>query len=146
MADINNERPLKNKSYKKRMQELDAFVMVMFSKDVTVVPRQSSWFASYPPPPPESLSAGVGAGAAARTNDSALLISQGADDPEPLPLRQSPIYTQDWIGLKSLDKRGALIFERESLHCIHPFPFRFPLATRDSQLAAERIHPDARTR
>ena len=27
-----------------------------------------------------------------------------------VPLRESPLYLQDWIGLKALDERGALHF------------------------------------
>lgn len=41
---------------------------------------------------------------------------QGAaqDKLEVLPLRQSEIYLEDLIGLKTLDKRGAIKMERES--------------------------------
>lgn len=40
---------------------------------------------------------------------------QGAaqDKLEVLPLRQSEIYLEDRIGLKALDKRGAIKMERE---------------------------------
>ena len=30
---------------------------------------------------------------------------------EVTPLRERAIYTEDWIGLKALDEKGALIFE-----------------------------------
>jgi palmitoyl-protein thioesterase len=30
---------------------------------------------------------------------------------EVVPLRQSPIYKEDWIGLKTLDKRGSLVLD-----------------------------------
>jgi palmitoyl-protein thioesterase len=66
----------------------------------TVEPRQSSWFASYP--------------VAEDDEDDG---SRKQNTTEVLPLRQSDIYKQDWVGLKSLDKRGALLLEL--CHGIH---------------------------
>jgi palmitoyl-protein thioesterase len=42
LADINNERQQKNKTYD--LSYLEKFVMVMFSEDTTVVPMESAWF------------------------------------------------------------------------------------------------------
>ncbi|UKZ56978.1 hypothetical protein TrVGV298_010827 [Trichoderma virens] len=44
LADINNERPVKNEQYKKNLASLSNFVMYMFEDDTTVVPKQTSWF------------------------------------------------------------------------------------------------------
>ncbi|KAL7807966.1 alpha/beta-hydrolase [Trichoderma aethiopicum] len=44
LADINNERPVKNEQYKKNIASLANFVMYMFEDDTTVVPKQTSWF------------------------------------------------------------------------------------------------------
>ncbi|KDN38646.1 alpha/beta-hydrolase [Tilletiaria anomala UBC 951] len=92
LADINNELQV-NQTYIKNLKSLDNFVMLMFDKDITVEPKRSSWFSSYP--------------VANGMNDSA------HKDPrnQPLPLRQSPIYLEDRLGLKKMDKRGALVFE-----------------------------------
>jgi len=65
----------------------------MFDKDITVEPKQSSWFASYPI---------ANASSSTLEHDPAL---------EPTPLRQSVVYTEDRLGLQSLDKRGGLLLE-----------------------------------
>lgn len=57
----------------------------------TVQPKQSSWFASYP----------------IATDGE----TRQSNETNVLPLRQSDIYLEDWIGLKSLDKRGALVMD-----------------------------------
>ncbi|MCO5592365.1 hypothetical protein L7F22_046367 [Adiantum nelumboides] len=95
LTDINNEKKEgRNATYKANLEKLDNFVMLMFDKDTTVEPKQSSWFATYPVPSEDK---------------------QGAaqDKLEVLPLRQSEIYLEDRIGLKALDKRGAIKMERE---------------------------------
>lgn len=45
LADINNERVLKNEAYRANIAALDNLVLYMFEDDTTVVPRQTSWFA-----------------------------------------------------------------------------------------------------
>ncbi|KFX90359.1 hypothetical protein O988_08246 [Pseudogymnoascus sp. VKM F-3808] len=45
LADINNERELKNEGYKENLKTLENFVMYLFDEDVTVVPKESAWFA-----------------------------------------------------------------------------------------------------
>ena len=92
IKDINNEGNQINTTYAKNLASLENFVMLMFDKDTTVEPRQSSWFASYP---------------IRNGTDS---LEQGDPD-EPTPLRQSSIYLDDRIGLRQLDRRGSLIME-----------------------------------
>ncbi|KAF1850746.1 palmitoyl-protein thioesterase 1 precursor [Cucurbitaria berberidis CBS 394.84] len=82
LADINNERVLKNVTYAKNLAELDNFVMYLFEDDTTVIPKESGWFAY--------------------TNST---------NGEVTGLRDRAIYKEDWIGLKKLDERGALHFE-----------------------------------
>ncbi|PWN49229.1 alpha/beta-hydrolase [Violaceomyces palustris] len=100
IKDINNEVEI-NKTYAENLLSLDNFVMIMFDKDITVEPKQSSWFASYP---------------IANETDS---IGQAKPSPtnEVVPLRQSSIYLEDRIGLKKLDERGSLVMEL--CHGIH---------------------------
>lgn len=82
LADINNERPHKNELYKKRLSSLEKFVMVLFKDDVTVIPKESGWFAS-----------------------------KNETSGEVTLLKDRKIYKEDWIGLKTLDKKGGLVFE-----------------------------------
>ncbi|PNY28260.1 Palmitoyl-protein thioesterase 1 [Tolypocladium capitatum] len=44
LADINNERAVKNEAYRRNIAALDNLVMYMFEDDTTVIPRQTSWF------------------------------------------------------------------------------------------------------
>ncbi|KAK9842522.1 hypothetical protein WJX81_004226 [Elliptochloris bilobata] len=47
LADINNERGAKNALYRENLVSLERLVLVRFSEDYTVVPRDSAWFAFY---------------------------------------------------------------------------------------------------
>ncbi|KAH7371393.1 palmitoyl-protein thioesterase 1 precursor [Pyrenochaeta sp. MPI-SDFR-AT-0127] len=82
LADINNERVLKNVTYAKNLAKLDNLVLYIFGDDTTVIPKESGWFAY--------------------TN-----ITSG----EVTDLRDRDIYKEDWIGLKQLDKKGGLHFK-----------------------------------
>ncbi|KAK8128602.1 palmitoyl-protein thioesterase [Apiospora sp. TS-2023a] len=67
LADINNERVLKNKTYAENLASLKNFVMYMFADDTTVMPKETAWF--------------------------------------------EELYSEDWIGLRELDRKGGLKFE-----------------------------------
>ena len=82
LADINNERAVKNKTYAKNLATLNKFVMYLFKDDATVIPKESGWFAEL--------------------NITSEKI---------VPLRNRTIYTEDWIGLKALDEKNGLVFE-----------------------------------
>jgi len=82
LADINNARETKNATYKENLASLNNFVMVKFENDTVVVPRESEWFEYYAP----------------------------GEDKNIVSLYQSPIYTEDWIGLKELDQNNRLTF------------------------------------
>ncbi|KAJ5063051.1 Alpha/Beta hydrolase protein [Bipolaris maydis] len=82
LADINNERPLKNPTYAENLAALDNFVMYVFEDDTTVIPKESGWFAY--------------------TN---------LTNNEVTELRDRDIYKEDWIGLKKLDQKGGLHFK-----------------------------------
>ncbi|KAK8091182.1 Palmitoyl-protein thioesterase 1 [Apiospora phragmitis] len=75
LADINNERLLKNKTYAENLAGLENFVMYMFDDDTTVMPKETAWFE------------------------------------ESTPLRARKLYSEDWIGLRELDRKGGLKFE-----------------------------------
>jgi palmitoyl-protein thioesterase len=82
LADINNERPLKNQTYKKNLSSLNKFVMFLFQDDKTVIPKETGWFAEV------------------NTTSEHVTL-----------LKDRPIYKEDWLGLRTLDERGGLIFE-----------------------------------
>ncbi|KAL4897378.1 Alpha/Beta hydrolase protein [Aspergillus ambiguus] len=81
LADINNERPAKNASYRENLRRLNRFAMFMFEDDTVVHPKESAWFAEV-----EAASGAV------------------------VPLRERAIYKDDWLGLKTLDEQGKLDF------------------------------------
>ena len=82
LADINNEREVKNATYKENIRKLENFVMVVFKDDVTVIPKESGWFAH------KNMTSG-----------------------NVTRLQDRRIYKEDWLGLKELDKKGGLVFE-----------------------------------
>jgi len=81
LADINQER-VKNATYKTNLMNLQNFVMVMFTEDTMVTPKESEWFGFYTPGQATTLQT----------------------------LQQSQIYTEDWLGLQVMDKAGKLKF------------------------------------
>lgn len=91
LTDINNELAL-NEQYKERLSALQTFVMLQFEDDVTVVPKRSGWFEAYP------------------TESENSTMSAGKKE-ETIPLRQSEIYATDRLGLRQLDKRGAIVLD-----------------------------------
>lgn len=82
LADINNEREVKNETYKTNLKKLKKFVMFMFDEDTTVVPKESAYFAEYN-----------------ETRD------------EVTKLQDRTLYKEDWLGLKWLDERKRLEFK-----------------------------------
>ena len=81
LADANNERAdaPPNPAYARRLAALDALALFVFANDSTVVPKESGWFADRDP-------------------------STG----HLVPVRATPAYRADTLGLRSLDRRGAL--------------------------------------
>lgn len=79
LADINNERVLKNRTYVDNLKRLENFVMYMFENDTVAIPKESAWF-------------------------------EEVNGTEVTPLRARKMYREDWIGLRELDRKGALRF------------------------------------
>lgn len=89
LASVNGEREEQREGkdgvvvlYKERLAMLQKFVMVVFEDDTTVIPKESGWFAE--------------------VNRTSGTVT---------PLRERRIYREDWIGLKELDEKHALVFE-----------------------------------
>ncbi|EOA18384.1 hypothetical protein CARUB_v10006914mg [Capsella rubella] len=83
LPELNNERPgEKNSTFKDRFTSLHNLVLIMYQNDTMLVPRETSWFGYYP---------------------------DGAFSPV-LPPQKTKLYTEDWIGLKTLDDAGKVKF------------------------------------
>jgi len=82
IAEVNNEKAEKNASYAINLASLENFVLVKNNQDSMVEPRESSHFEFYTPGQADVI----------------------------LPLRESPLYTEDRIGLKTLGEAGRLVF------------------------------------
>ena len=88
LADINNEIPdTHNTTYAKNLPALNKLVLVLFSKDVTVVPKESAWFGSYAPE------------------------DETPGEKTIIPMRMQELYVHDTIGLKRLDRKGGVVFK-----------------------------------
>ena len=85
LPNINNDGTF-NQTYKDNMLSLENFVMVQFMNDTVVIPRESEWFGFYAP----------------------------GQDSEILPLEDSPLYIEDWLGLQELDNTGRYAGQRHA--------------------------------
>jgi palmitoyl-protein thioesterase len=95
LTSINNEVPeSRNQSYGHNLASLHTLVLVIFTEDKTVVPKESAWFGSE-------------AGLEFNRDDQKAFESTRAL----IPMRLQPLYKEDWIGLRTLDERGGIVFE-----------------------------------
>ncbi|KAF9467286.1 palmitoyl-protein thioesterase [Collybia nuda] len=98
LTSINNEvSNARNMTYANNLASLNTLVLVIFTKDKTVVPKESAWFGS-------------------ETEDSFVSGEQsilGEDNISRaiIHMRLQPLYQEDWIGLRTLDERGGVIFD-----------------------------------
>lgn len=83
------------------MAFLEKLVLVIFSEDKTVVPKESSWFGAE-----EFDDDSFSKPQAAWKGLQARSLSRNI-----IPMRLQPLYLEDWIGLRQLDKRDAIVFE-----------------------------------
>lgn len=81
LADLNQENTF-NQTYKTNLLKLKNLVLVKFSEDTMVEPRESEWFGYYNPGQGKTL----------------------------YNITQSKLYTQDLLGLKELNESGRLAF------------------------------------
>jgi palmitoyl-protein thioesterase len=107
LPDVNGElAAARNASYGANLARLEHLVLVMFGKDVTVVPKESAWFGSERPPP-DGL-----APVPARVGQAPLHAPKPPPPPEAIiPMREQPLYAEDWIGLRALDEAGKVRLE-----------------------------------
>ncbi|XP_028762660.1 palmitoyl-protein thioesterase 1-like [Neltuma alba] len=80
---LNNEYPsTRNSTYKERLSSLENLVLIMFENDTVLIPKETSWFGYYP---------------------------DGRFEPVLSP-NQTKLYSEDWIGLRSLDEGRKVNF------------------------------------
>lgn len=96
LTSINNELPdSRNDTYARRLATLNKLVLVIFTEDQTVVPKESAWFGSE----------------AIQENFGSEQIPMGLADKTIIPMRLQPLYREDWIGLRELDERGDVVLD-----------------------------------
>ncbi|KAA8520454.1 hypothetical protein F0562_014710 [Nyssa sinensis] len=79
LPKLNNEGTNNtNSTYKERFASLENLVLIMFEQDTVLIPKETSWFGYYPNGSWETV----------------------------LPAQETTLYTEDWIGLKTLDEAG----------------------------------------
>jgi len=81
IADFNNERPKKNPQYKANMMKLNAFMMQYSTIDTIIIPSTSGIFQNF------------------KVNTTTK---------EVVPLKESALYKEDWVGIRALDESGRL--------------------------------------
>jgi palmitoyl-protein thioesterase len=89
LPDLNNERAVKNETYRQNMLSLKNLVLVYGSADTVIRPQQSAWFYFF-------------------ANNSQTEI---------LTMEEQPIYYEDWLGFKTLNETDRLTFY--STNCTH---------------------------
>lgn len=95
LTSINNEIPeSRNQIYGHNLASLRTLVLVIFTEDKTVVPKESAWFGSE-------------AGDEFDRDEQRIFESNNTL----IPMRLQRLYKEDWIGLRTLDKRGGVVFE-----------------------------------
>ncbi|GMH21643.1 hypothetical protein Nepgr_023485 [Nepenthes gracilis] len=83
LPQLNNEiKNRKNSTYKERFSSIEKLVLIMFENDTVLVPKETSLFGYYP---------------------------DGSFDTV-LPANETLLYTEDWIGLKTLVEAGKVEF------------------------------------
>ncbi|KAI4338786.1 hypothetical protein MLD38_023799 [Melastoma candidum] len=81
LPKLNNEHAgHRNATYKERFSSLQNLVLIMFEQDKVLIPKETSLFGYYP---------------------------DGTEDVV-LPAQETKLYTEDWIGLKTLDEAGKV--------------------------------------
>lgn len=100
LSSINNEvEESRNQTYARNLASLRNLVLVIFTKDKTVVPKESAWFGS------ESI---PGGNSIIRVHSDQRVLT--APEKTIIPMREQPLYLEDWIGLRELDERGGVTF------------------------------------
>ncbi|XP_038681442.1 palmitoyl-protein thioesterase 1-like isoform X2 [Tripterygium wilfordii] len=83
LPKLNNEVVSeRNSTYKERLAGIENLVLILFEQDTILIPKETSWFGYYP---------------------------DGAFNPV-LTVKETKLYKEDWIGLRTLDEAGKVKF------------------------------------
>jgi palmitoyl-protein thioesterase len=97
---------------KENLSNLENFVMVLFTQDTTVVPKESAWFGSYAV---EEKELGSINNPTYRPFESPWwpfsYPKKSVADRTIIPMRLQPLYEEDSIGLRTLDESGRVHLE-----------------------------------
>ncbi|KAF5351780.1 hypothetical protein D9756_007423 [Leucocoprinus leucothites] len=97
---INNEvEGKRNHTYARNLASLNNLVLVIFTEDKTVVPKESAWFGSEVIPDDDIIDFTPSEQHRLSNSDRAIV-----------PMHEQPLYVEDWIGLRELDERGGVTF------------------------------------
>ena len=77
---------------------------MLFTEDKTVVPKESAWFGSEAVPAQDMHFS-------MQNDQTPLRRLQSRSAGSIIPMRQQPLYQEDWIGLRELDERKGVVFE-----------------------------------
>ncbi|KAF8891720.1 Alpha/Beta hydrolase protein [Infundibulicybe gibba] len=91
-------------TYARNLATLNSLVLVIFTQDKTVVPKESAWFGSQAVDPDSARPFG-------ESSRSGMSQQVMGGDNTIIPMRMQPLYIEDWIGLRQLDERGAVVLE-----------------------------------
>jgi len=113
LASINNEMAdTRNNTYVHNLASLETLVLVLFNRDKTVVPKESAWFGSEAIEDENEIQTDLGNDYAHSDQSGQIQLgTMRASSKTIIPMRLQPLYTEDWIGLQQLDKRGAVVLE-----------------------------------
>lgn len=106
LADVNNEvlsTATRNETYANNLASLENFILVLFTEDETVIPKESAWFGS------ETLSEESERRPSRLLSNSLRGQYLLASERVIVPMREQPLYLEDYIGLRSLDERDGVV-------------------------------------
>lgn len=106
LADINNEVLLpsaRKQAYAENLASLQHLILVLFAEDETMVPKESAWFGSEAPPEQDMHYV------TNRFPEQEYLGPLVQEKKTIVPMKLQPLYIEDWIGLRTLDERGAVV-------------------------------------
>jgi palmitoyl-protein thioesterase len=101
LPDFNNERETKNDGYKQKFAALERLVLIKYNNDTVLSPIDTEWFQFY----------------------------TAGKKGEILPIEQTPLYAEDWIGLKSLNEAGKVKFVAQDGNHLSHLDMDDPLVT-----------------
>ena len=105
LADINNQGPVKNSTYRDNLLAIDNLVLVKFNQDTIVDPRESEWFGWFSPSDHTTMIP-----LKVKIEKLYLIKYHLYYTIHVYIIKETEMYKQDWIGLKQLDEDGRLKF------------------------------------